>query len=727
MRSNMARTAFIVVAFLAALSRAEAGVEAVEGGIRFTYTDPNAGSVYLAGAFNNWNAQANLMTKGPDGVWSVVVPFGSGKHEYKFVVDGQWFADPENPVTAGEYGNSLVHVGADGKIVAAAATANTAYSAKILLGGRMISRFITRENESRGGRMELERPYMDMDLDWLIRANDYLDLHLLTSINNESEATVTDFWKTNLRFDRGSLRLHTESFSLKMFDNESAGRFDDPLELVGGIGIYDHDFGFRQQGAVGSFGLGALGVTALYADDFENGGTTVTGLDSLSIATEEAAFDSARGAFRFKRSEGATYSAYDDDNNKDILALRAKYPVRDLRLGVSGRLDRGYNPGTLAIVEVDPADTTGTLGVQRKFGKTWERWWGAGGDLLYGGETKPYVLRAEVLHGRAAVRATEGREADIELRTVREVDEVFGDTLYTSEIATTSGERRAAGALFEIDRSTRVFLGGEYRFGESGLRLSAEYEREGHEQTYYATSVWDTLENVMSVYRFGAARGWERLLGRRWDLGLEVEVYDFRYDPRTPWRNQFWFDERNFWLEQSEHEVSVDRMVLVGGRNASFVRPALSTILYAPKDVSFTWKGTFAGIDLNKDPKYTENLFQFKGYPSKKIRLYSDTRLVKYTDPVLDLFGSYWSTFAEVAYEVAKGIEVALSYGVDPLLVDETTNEFDAIGRDLFLFARGANGDAARRNFRSLASSIPAAEEALEDERRIQIEAIVRF
>ena len=59
--------------------------------------------------------------------------------------------------------------------------------------------------------------------------------------------------------------------------------------------------------------------------------------------------------------------------------------------------------------------------------------------------------------------------------------------------------------------------------------------------------------------------------------------------------------------------------------------------------------------------------------------------------------------------------------------MDETTNEFDEIGRDMFLFGRGASGDTARRNYLGLGEFIPGAEKALEDERRIQIEGIVRF
>lgn len=724
MRSMWTRTAVILLALLAARSTAEAGVEAVKGGIRFSYTDAHAGIVALAGPFNNWSTTANPMTKDDDGVWSIVVNLDPGKHEYKFVVDNQWIADPENPVTAGEYGNSVVNVGTDGDVVSMEATSNTAYSAKIFLGGRMISRFISRENPDRGNRFELQRPTMDFDLDWKIRANDYLDLHFLTNINNEREPAVTDFWKSNLRFDRGSIRLHMPTYALFMFDNEGAATFDDPLALVGDVGIYHHDFGYRQQGALGTFALRDLSLSLLYSDNFENGGTTAPVLDSTSVAAEGSVFDSTSMEYRFARTEVATYDFDQTAADKDVLALRATYPIRDLRVGGSVRVDRGYYPGSLSVVD---ADSTGAAGVQRNYGKTWERWAGGGGDLLYGGGDRPFTLRVEVLHGRSEIHATGGRAADVALETTVEYDSVFVDTIYTSTLTQTSGDRDVEDADFDVDRSTRVFLGGDFRLEGLGVSLGADWERESHEQTYFATALWDTIENTMNVYRLRTAKDVGSFLGRPWTLGLNIEFFDFDYDPRTPWRNQFWFDERNFWLDQGEHKVSVDRMVLVGGRDASFWRPSLKTTLWPAKKVDFAWRGTFAGIDLGRDPKYTENLFLVDAKPWKKIRLSSDTRLVKYTDPVLDFFDSFWSTFAEVAYEMADGIELSISYGVDPYVVDESTNEFDSIGRDMFLFDRGANGDAARRSFLGLASSLPAAEQALQDERRIQIEGIVRF
>jgi len=86
----------------------------VDGGILFTFDAAEAMEVYLAGEFNGWSPSADLMTKGKDGIWRIVLPLDSGRYEYKFVTDGVWREDPGNPETTPDpYGgnNSIVTVG----------------------------------------------------------------------------------------------------------------------------------------------------------------------------------------------------------------------------------------------------------------------------------------------------------------------------------------------------------------------------------------------------------------------------------------------------------------------------------------------------------------------------------------------------------------------------------------------------------------------------------------
>ena len=53
---------------------------------------PTAKQVLLYGDFNDWNKGAPMAKSGD--TWSVEIEIDSGEHEYKFMVDGVWFNDP---------------------------------------------------------------------------------------------------------------------------------------------------------------------------------------------------------------------------------------------------------------------------------------------------------------------------------------------------------------------------------------------------------------------------------------------------------------------------------------------------------------------------------------------------------------------------------------------------------------------------------------------------------
>ena len=58
--------------------------------IDFTYYDPKAKKVCLAGKFNGWNPKSLPMKKNKDGMWKLAIKLPPGRHEYKFFVDGAW-------------------------------------------------------------------------------------------------------------------------------------------------------------------------------------------------------------------------------------------------------------------------------------------------------------------------------------------------------------------------------------------------------------------------------------------------------------------------------------------------------------------------------------------------------------------------------------------------------------------------------------------------------------
>jgi 1,4-alpha-glucan branching enzyme len=66
---------------------------------------PDARTVVLAGSFNNWNEKKLEMTRSGDG-WTATLPLFGGKHTYKFLIDGKWITDPDNPIKEDDgYGN----------------------------------------------------------------------------------------------------------------------------------------------------------------------------------------------------------------------------------------------------------------------------------------------------------------------------------------------------------------------------------------------------------------------------------------------------------------------------------------------------------------------------------------------------------------------------------------------------------------------------------------------
>ena len=66
--------------------------------IRFELRAEPGSKVYVAGTFNNWDPTANRLKDNPDsGHFKTELHVPSGTHEYKFVVNGVWTADPKCP------------------------------------------------------------------------------------------------------------------------------------------------------------------------------------------------------------------------------------------------------------------------------------------------------------------------------------------------------------------------------------------------------------------------------------------------------------------------------------------------------------------------------------------------------------------------------------------------------------------------------------------------------
>ena len=60
------------------------------GEVIVSTTATKAKEVFVAGTFNDWNPRSHPLKRNCDGHWVLPLDLPPGRHEYKFVIDGQW-------------------------------------------------------------------------------------------------------------------------------------------------------------------------------------------------------------------------------------------------------------------------------------------------------------------------------------------------------------------------------------------------------------------------------------------------------------------------------------------------------------------------------------------------------------------------------------------------------------------------------------------------------------
>lgn len=73
--------------------------------VTFKLSAPDAGSVFVAGDFNNWDATQAGLKKNTKGEWSSAFALKPGTYQYKFVIDGNWVADQSAETVTDNSGN----------------------------------------------------------------------------------------------------------------------------------------------------------------------------------------------------------------------------------------------------------------------------------------------------------------------------------------------------------------------------------------------------------------------------------------------------------------------------------------------------------------------------------------------------------------------------------------------------------------------------------------------
>jgi hypothetical protein len=313
-RSKIELALTIAAAALLGAAPAYAAFSKVAGGIEFTYEDPYAGSVHLAGDFNNWSMNTEPLTMDDEGVWRVVIDLAPGSYEYKFVVNGSdWIADPENPVVTGAYGNSQIVVGGDGEPVieaVAAPISNTAANARVSLNGWYRATYDAVTDVPSDPRWRLERPRHEIFLSVrpTITSNVSGDLTLRMNTGaGDIKEVQTDLYS-------GHGTLEGGPFNVTMFYNEEILQWDDPLETLGHLDL---------RGTIEEehlpFGRGAQGVVvdANLPWDFS--------LDAAWASIHDNDY----------LGYDYPYESYYDNTNTDVIAARVKGPLGRASIGAT--------------------------------------------------------------------------------------------------------------------------------------------------------------------------------------------------------------------------------------------------------------------------------------------------------------------------------------------------------------------------------------------------------
>lgn len=66
--------------------------------VNLSISAPEAKSVYVVGDFNDWQIDEKSRMEQKDGAWNKRLKLANGKYHYRFVVDGTWIEDANNPL-----------------------------------------------------------------------------------------------------------------------------------------------------------------------------------------------------------------------------------------------------------------------------------------------------------------------------------------------------------------------------------------------------------------------------------------------------------------------------------------------------------------------------------------------------------------------------------------------------------------------------------------------------
>ncbi len=516
MAAGAARRVVLLAAAIALFAAAEAlvvlpagvalaEVAVVEEEVVFTIKAPPGSSVYLAGDFNNWNPTLEMMNE-VNGRYEVRLFLVPGSYRYKFVVDGKWISDPDNPGADPAKGSPLeLRERAGMLVLGAAEESEKEIEEKLRPSARYSGAFFAEDSETRSDQA--------LDL-WLAYRGKNVDAQV-------DFKTTEDSWDTSplraeVLFDRGHIDLR--------------------------VGRRRRE-GVRERLDVGVVGsVSSLRRTSACTDttrDSSGGGSRSkrprSSRPRFAVCT---ATSSARAPVRPRRSnrrrsarsrspdapDTVIYRYEDAYEDEDTWGFDLSADAGSLDFGYARRWNRGFHPGAFAEVTKRETDFDVAFYTTREFwdGDTgWLRW-----GFLDG-------FGATVGFGRATA--------------VIRTNDASSSTIDGAEDLSIGAAARASDIELPLQKSGR-WTGG-LDLAKDGWRANAVYS-------------WAEYEFESGVYSSSKARVGELSIDAsyeepKWSAKASLRAVDQDYGS-TPADFHAATPRRNFWLDTRDRLTVAD-------------------------------------------------------------------------------------------------------------------------------------------------------------------------
>jgi len=78
-----------------------------DGAIRFHFSGPNLGPVYLVGDFNGWDERAHPMRSAGKNQWKTDLKLRPGDYRFLYRVGARWYVDADAPDVPNPWGSEF--------------------------------------------------------------------------------------------------------------------------------------------------------------------------------------------------------------------------------------------------------------------------------------------------------------------------------------------------------------------------------------------------------------------------------------------------------------------------------------------------------------------------------------------------------------------------------------------------------------------------------------------